>query len=269
MRSLLKVGFSLLLLAGVLIAVSYSMLRAEGVQTGIRAERRAVTSETRVLARGIDAVELNGPIDLTLRYGPAASLTIKGEERSLPNIDIFQQNGVLRIGTKGMLLRHREPLQAVLVLPAIGRLQFDGSGNSSVSGMSGDAIVLQQSGSGNVVFSGRYQHVDLVTRGSGDIELNIGNSAGVSVSQQSSGNITVVGSTGKLTVKKEGSGDLDARHLRADDVSLKQTGSGDAVVLARATVAVEMSGSGDVRVRGGPRVQSVARTGSGEVTFRD
>lgn len=269
MRSLLKVGFSLLLLAGVLIAVSYSMLRAEGVQTGVRAERRAVAEETRVLARGINAVELQGPIDLTLRYGTAASLTVKGEERSLANIDTFQQNGVLHIGTKGMLLRHREPLQAVLVLPAIARLQFDGSGTSTVTGMSGDTIVVQQNGSGNVIFNGRYQHVDVVARASGDLELNIGNSQEMRVSQQSSGNITILGSANKLDVKKEGSGDLDARHLRADDVTLKQTGSGDTVVLARATVAVEMSGSGDVRVRGGPRVQSVARTGSGEVTFRD
>jgi hypothetical protein len=269
MRALLKVGFSLLLLAGVLIAVSYSMLRAEGVQTGARPERRAVASETRIVAGSISAVELHGPIELTLRYGPTASLSVKGEERSLSNIDTFQQENVLHIGTKGMLLRHRQPLQAVLVLPAVARLHFDGSGNSTVSGLSGDTIALQQSGSGNVTFNGRYQHVDVVTRGSGDLELNIGNSEDVSVAQQSSGNITVLGSTNKLVIKKEGSGDFDARHLRADDVSLKQTGSGDTVVLARATVAVEMNGSGDVRVRGGPRVQSVARTGSGEVTFRD
>lgn len=269
MRSLLKVGFSLLLLAGVLIAVSYSMLRAQGVQTGARAERRAVATETRVVAGAITAVELQGPIALTLRYGPTASLTVKGEERSLPNIDTFQQGGVLHIGTKGMVLRHREPLQAVLVLPSVARLQFDGSGDSSVSGMSGDTIAVQLNGSGNVVFNGRYQHVDVVATGSGELELNIGNSQEVNVLQQSSGNITLLGSANKLAVTKEGSGDLDARHLRADDVLLKQTGSGDSVVLARATVAIEMSGSGDVRVRGGPRVQSVARTGSGEVTFRD
>jgi hypothetical protein len=269
MRSLFKVGFSLLVLACVLIGVSYSMLRAEGVQTGGRAERRAVASETRVLARGIAAVELHGPIDLTLRYGPTASLTVKGEERSLSNIDTFQQGDVLHIATKGMVLHHREPLQAVLVLPNLARLVCDGSGDSSVTGFSGDSFSLQQSGSGSIAFNGRYQRVDVLVRGSGNLDLNTGNSDVVNVLQESSSNITAVGSAHKLAVQKEGSGDFDARHLRADDVTLKQTGSGDSVVLARETALIEMHGSGDVRVRGGPRVQNVTRTGSGEVTFRD
>ncbi|WP_332875770.1 GIN domain-containing protein [Massilia sp. S19_KUP03_FR1] len=269
MRSLFKVAFSLLILALILIGVSYSMLRAEGVQTGSRAERRALASETRVLARGIEVVELSGPIDLTLRYGTTASLTVKGEERLLPNIDSFQHENVLHIGTKGMVLRHRQPLQAVLVLPALSRLIVDGSGDSVISGLSGDAISLMASGSGSVRFNGRYQRVDAALRGSGDLELNIGNSDDVTLLQESSGNITALGSTHKLAIKKEGSGELDARHLRADAVTLRQTGSGDSVILARETVAIDMSGSGDVRVRGGPRVQSVARTGSGDVTFRD
>ncbi len=269
MRSLFKVGFSLLLLAFVLIGVSYSMLRAEGMQTGARAERRAVGSETRVLARGIEVVTLSGPIDLTLRYGPTASLTVKGEERLLGNIDTFQQANVLHIATKGMVLRHRQPLQAVLVLPALTRLIVDGSGDSVITGLSGDAISLMLTGSGSVRFNGRYQRVDAAVRGSGDLELNTGNSEEVTLLQESSGNITALGSVRKLAIKKDGSGELDARHLRADAVTLRQTGSGDTVVLARSTVAIEMTGSGDVRVRGGPRVQSVSRTGSGEVTFRD
>ena len=269
MRSLLKVGFSLLLLAFVLIGVSYSMMRANGVETGVRAERRAVASETRVLARGIDAVELSGPIDLTLRYGPTPSLTVKGEERLLANIDTAQEGSVLRIGTRGMLLHHRQPLQAVLVLPNVARVAVDGSGDSVITGLSGDTILLQLTGSGSVKFNGRYQHVDASLRGSGDLDLNTGNTEEITLEQQSSGHITAVGSARKLAVKKDGSGELDAQHLRADDVTLKQTGSGDSAVLARETIAIEMSGSGDVRVRGGPRVQSVARTGSGEVTFRD
>lgn len=269
MRSLFKIGVSLLALALALIGVTYSMLRAEGVHTGARPERRALGEETRVLARGIAAVELSGPIDLTLRYGTTPALTIKGEERLLGNIDTSQSGDVLHIGTRGMLLHHRQPLQAVLVLPNVSRIVVNGSGDSVISGLSGDAIVLQLAGSGNVQFNGRYQKVDASVRGSGDLELNTGNSDAITLAQDSTGEITVLGSAHKLTVVKSGSGELDARHLRADEVTLKQTGSGDSTVLARETVAIEMTGSGNVRVRGGPRVQSVARTGSGEVTFRD
>jgi hypothetical protein len=269
MRSLLKIGFGLLILALVLIGLSYSMLRADGVQAGARPDRRAVASETRVLARGIEAVELSGPIDLTLRYGTTPSLTVKGEERTLANIDTWQTGDLLHIGTKGMLLHHREPLQAVLVLPAVARVALDGSGDSVITGLSGDAIVLQLTGSGSVKFNGRYQTVSVSVHGSGDLELNAGNSDAISLEQQSSGQVTAAGSVRQLTVRKEGSGELDAQHLRADEVTVRQTGSGDTIVLAREAITVETSGSGDVRVRGAPRVQSVARTGSGEVTFRD
>lgn len=269
MRALAKVGLSLLVLAFILIGVSYSMLRAEGVQTGARAERRAVASDTRVLARGIEAVEVSGPINLVLRYGPAASLAVKGEERLLPNIETTQEGNILRIDTRGMLLHHRLPLQAVLVLPNVSRVTVDGSGDSVVTGLSGDTIVVQMSGSGSLSFTGRYQHVDAALHGSGDLELNTGNSDEIALSQESSGNITVVGSAHKLAIHMQGSGDVDARHLRADEVALHQAGSGDAIVLARQNVAIETSGSGNVRVRGSPRMQSVARTGSGEVTFKD
>jgi hypothetical protein len=269
MRALLKTGVRLFVLALVLIGVSYSMLRADGVHTDARSERRALASETRGLAPGVDAVELSGPIDLTLRYGTTPSLTIKGEERLLANIDTSRTGAVLHIGTRGMVLHHRQPLQAVLVLPNVSRLDIDGSGDSVITGLSGDAIVLELQGSGNVRFNGRYQRVAASVNGSGDLELNTGNSSQVTLSQDSSGQITALGSAHQLTVTKSGSGALDARHLRADAVTLRQSGSGDSVVLARDAVAIELSGSGDVRVRGGPRVQSVARTGSGAVTFRD
>jgi hypothetical protein len=269
MGSLIKVGFSLLLLALALIGVSYSMLRAEGTQAGARPERRAQGSETRTLTRGIAAVELSGPIDLTLRYGPTPSLTVKGEARLLPNIETVQQGDQLRIGVTGMVLHHRQPLQAVLVLPNVARISIEGSGNSTITGLSGEKISLQQSGSGNVQFNGRYQHVDAAQHGSGNLELNVDNCDAITLDQQSSGHLVVLGSARTLSVSKQGSGELDARHLRADEVTLQQSGSGDSVVLAREKVMVDMSGSGDVRVRGGPRSQSVQRTGSGEVTFRD
>ena len=67
MRSLLRVGLSLLVLAFVLIGLSYSVLRAQGVSTP--AEGRALASETRTVDAAIRVVELSGPIDLTLRHG--------------------------------------------------------------------------------------------------------------------------------------------------------------------------------------------------------
>lgn len=269
MRSLVKVAFSLLILAFVLIGVSYGMLRAQGVSAGARPEGRTVDSETRALRGAVTTVDVTGPIDLQLRYGPVPALTIRGEQRLLSNIESVQQGGTLHIGTTGMLLHHRRPLQAVLVLPALERLNVNGSGDSSISGLSGDSVTLMLDGSGTTRFNGRYRSVHAVLHGSGRLDLNVGSSDDVALELEGSGTILALGTARSLVARTSGSGELDARHLRADDVRLRQDGSGENSVLARSSVAVTIAGSGDANVRGNPTHRQVARTGSGDAIFRD
>jgi hypothetical protein len=73
MRSLLRTGFGLLILAFVLIGLSYGMLRAQGgTARSDHIRTRIVGDETRPVTRQVRAVELSGPIDLTLRYAIAS-----------------------------------------------------------------------------------------------------------------------------------------------------------------------------------------------------
>lgn len=268
MRGLLKVGLSLLLLALVLIGLSYGMLRASGVASAT--EGRQITSETRPVPAGVTAVDLNGPIDLTLRYGATPSLKVSGESRLLGNVDVTAEGAVLHVGIRGMVLRHRRPLEVELVLPSLDGVTVDGSGESSVNGFSGDRIDVRMEGPGSLRFNGRFRHVNAALSGSGELDLNAG--AGVErfeAALSGSGHMTVVGSTGELEATASGSGELDARHLRADSVKVGQTGSGSSTVQARRTVAASISGSGDVEVIGNPAERSVSRTGTGSVTFSD
>ena len=53
MRTLIKVGLSLLLLAFVLIGVSYSMLRAQGKGNPGSAASRALSSDARATSPGV------------------------------------------------------------------------------------------------------------------------------------------------------------------------------------------------------------------------
>ncbi|MFB9240448.1 DUF2807 domain-containing protein [Massilia antarctica] len=267
MRSLIKVGFGLLILAFVLIALFYSMLRAQGTTRPANPEGRVVASETRAVGKGITSVELGGPIDMTLRQGAMASLTVRGEQRLLGNIETMSEGATLHIETKGMLLHHKQPLQVVLVLPAIDKLRILGSGDSTVNGFSGDKIDLQLHGSGNVKFNGRFREVDAGLQGSGDIELNGGNCDQVDVNVAGSGGMTVVGAAKRFKVVQTGSGDLDAEHLSADAVTVELTGSGNAIVQARKSAAVNLRGSGEVNVHGNPDQRAVTRSGSGDVTF--
>lgn len=269
MRTLLKIGFGLLLLSFLLIGMSFSMLKAQGTSNRSNPEGRMVASETRSVGAEVTQIDLSGPIDMTLRQGAVASLTVKGEQRLLGNIDTTQEGKLLHIGTKGMLLHHRQPLQVVLVLPSISKLSIRGSGDSTINGFSGDRVDVQLFGSGNVKFNGRYKDVSAAVHGSGDMEMNGGSSDTVDVALVGSGQMTVVGSCKQFKADQTGSGDLDAEHLAADASEVNLRGSGTSVVQAIKTAQVTVRGSGDVSVLGNPTERVVSKTGSGEVTFRD
>ena len=269
MRTLLKTGFALLMLAFLLIGVSYGMLRAQGVSGVSDPAGRVLDSETRSLATAVRAIELTGPIDMTVRQGAVAALIVRGERRLLGKVDTsVGTDGTLHIGTAGMLLFHRQPLQVSLVLPALENVSVNGSGDSTVTGFSGERIVVRLNGSGNVTFNGHVRQLEARLHGSGDLAINGGASDKVDVALLGSGQLSVAGSCQRFSAKQTGSGDLDARHLDAEEATLQTMGSGDAVLRASRMVRVTLRGSGDVTVYGEPRERSVSRMGSGEVVFR-
>ncbi len=269
MRTLIKIGSGLLLLAVVLIGLTFIMLRSEGVNTRHQTEGRELASETRPVSAEVTEIELTGAIDMTLRQGAVPSMTVRGEKRLLGNVDTYLKGESLQIGIKGMLLHKRLPLQVVLVLPSIDTVRIKGSGDSTVNGFSGDKLDVQLDGSGSVKFNGRFREVSAQVRGSGEMEMNGGASDKVEVALAGSGEMTVVGSCKQFTANQTGSGELDAEHLAAETASLELRGSGTSVVQASKSADVTVRGSGDVQVLGNPAERTVSRTGSGGVNFTE
>jgi len=270
MRSMVKIGFALLLLSFALIGASYSMLRAQGSSGGAASPgSRLVATDKRSLEHAVAAVDVSGPINLTLRQGAAAALEVRGEQRLLANIDTSIDGDTLHIGPRGILLRHRQPIEVFVTLPTLDRLALNGSGETTVSGFAGERVEITLGGSGSVRFNGRYRELDAAIHGSGDMEINGGNSDKVNAEVVGSGQLTLVGATRELSAAVRGSGELDARHLRADAAALEHQGSGTSAVYAQRQVSVELSGSGDATVYGNPDQRSVTRHGSGSVGFQD
>jgi hypothetical protein len=268
MRGLMKVGASLLLLAFLLIGLSYSMLRAQGIGSGSSAQGRMLESETRAVTNAVDAIQLDGPIDLTVRQGPTAILTVRGEQHLLGKIETRQEGSTIYISTRGMLLTRR-PLQAVLILPALTNLQVRGSGDSNVNGFSGEQITLRLDGSGSVNFNGRYKQVSATMYGSGDLAMDAGTSDKVEAELNGSGDLKLIGAAREMRAGLNGSGTVDAEQLKAETVVVNLHGSGDASVSASARIEAHLYGSGDVSVRGHPRERQVDTHGSGELKFND
>lgn len=269
MRALMKIGFGLLLLAVVLTGLSYSLLRSHGSSGASSPGGRLVATDKRALARAVASVDVSGPVNLTLRQGAVASLEVRGEQRLLPNIDTSIDGDTLRIAPRGILLRHRQPIEVALTLPALDHLVINGSGEHTVSGFAGERIDLVLGGSGSARFNGRYREISASVHGSGDLELTGGNSDTVSGVVEGSGRLTLVGSTRALAAVMRGSGDIDARHLRAEEANLDQEGSGSSAMSATRAANVTLTGSGDAVVHGNPDQRSVTRHGSGSVAFKD
>lgn len=270
MRTLMKIGFGLLLLAVLLIALLFSMLRAKGTTSHSHPERHTVSSQTRPVTAAVTDIDVSGPIDLILRQGAIASMTVSGTKRYLDNVDTTQNGKLLQIGPRGMLLHHRQPLQVVLTLPSLDKLVMRGSGNSTVNGFIGDKVDVQLHGSGDVKFNGRYKEVLASLTGSGDMEMNGGDrSDRVAVTLAGSGRLTVVGQATRFKADLHGSGDLEAEHLAAEQTAVNLSGSGTSVVQASDSAQVNVTGSGDVQVLGNPSQRNVKKAGSGDVTFRD
>jgi hypothetical protein len=270
MRALMKIGFAMLVLAFVLIGASYSLLRAQGTSGPSTPGSRLVATEKRTLdAAAVTHVDLSGPINLSLRQGTSASLEVRGEQRLLANVDTSVDGKTLHIGPRGILLRHRQPIEVTLTLPNLETLNINGSGDHTVSGFAGERVELTLGGTGSIRFNGRYREIMANLHGSGDMEVTGGNSDRVIAQMIGSGRLTLVGASRELHAEMLGSGDFDARHLRAEDVHLTHQGSGTSALYARTEANVELRGSGDVTVYGNPDHRDVSRNGSGSVAFRD
>jgi Putative auto-transporter adhesin, head GIN domain len=266
-RTLVKIGLSLFVLALGLIGVSYSMLRAQGVANPSTTAGRVTRTELREIGHGITAIDLQGPIDLTLRQGSTPSLKVRGEQRLLGNVATVQEDGTLRITTTGMLFHHKRPLQVEAVLPSLQSVAIRGSGDSSISGFSGERLAITLNGSGDLSFSGRYRHVTAAVHGNGGVDLKAGSSDEVQLALYGSGSINASGTCKVLQTELTGSGTIDAQHMASDTVSVNVQGSGNTDVFARDAVAIAIAGSGDVTVYGNPDQRSVSRTGSGDASF--
>ncbi|WP_035374246.1 head GIN domain-containing protein [Pseudoduganella violaceinigra] len=267
LRSLLKIGLGMALLAALLTAVTYSMLRAQGAANPTSVAGRTARTELREVSATVTTVELVGPINLHLKQGDVAALKVRGEQRLLANIATEQDGTTLRIGSKGLLLHPRRPIEVDLVLPSLHELVINGSGDSTADGFSGETLSLQLQGSGNLNFDGRYKNVEAGLHGSGDLKLNTGQGEKVMLEMVGSGSISSSGSCKELSAELTGSGKLDAEHLASDKVAVTLQGSGTSIVFARHSADLTVKGNGDIHVLGNPSDRNVSRSGSGGVSW--
>lgn len=253
---------------------------------------RAVRGSGRVSEKvhklsGISGVELATIGNLYIEKGRREELRVKADENLHEYLEIDVSGGKLEIKSeRGVDLRPRKEMSFYLtvreldeiVLSGCGDIEapdlegerikvaIKGSGTIKAGDLRADEIVLRLTGSGDLsVGEGKADEIGIYISGSGDIDVDNIEARSSELKISGSGDAFVSrGTVTKQTVVITGSGDCKAGRLRCSRADVVITGSGSATIRVEDDLNAKISGSGDVRYYGRPRVHG-SFSGSGDL----
>lgn len=206
-----------------------------------------VTTQDRSVT-GFSSVHSHGFFNVYLSSGTAQSVRIEAEDNLQSYIETNLNGSELEITTKdGYRLKTNKEVKIFITSPDFKKVQLSGSGDivsqNQIAGA--DKIELSLSGSGNIKVQVNAPEVESDMSGSGDINLS--------------------GEARRFRGSVSGSGNIQAMDLKTEETSIRISGSGNADVFASAKLEVKVTGSGDVRYKGGVQQVTSSITGSGSV----
>jgi hypothetical protein len=123
------------------------------------------------------------------------------------------------------------------------------------------------SGSGDITSKDKIKgnSLKLAVAGSGDIKLEMDVQTAKSAIS-GSGDIELSGRAIEFEAAVSGSGDIEAYDLKTEKSELKIAGSGSIGISVEKEIVARVSGSGDIKYKGTPRIEDIKVSGSGSVS---
>lgn len=185
-----------------------------------------IVTETRTVT-GFDRILLTGVVDVNIVEGTNFSVTVRGNDNLLDQIETQLRDATLEIGLASGNFRNITA-DVDIVMPSLAGLELTATADAAAQNFSNlSALTVDISGTGSV---------------------SISNS-----------------STDLLTANLSGTGDMNAFGLTATTAEVNTTGSGSAELTVTNSFEGTIAGTGDVRYRGFPRSLFFNITGSGEL----
>lgn len=233
----------------------------------------------------ISSVAFRTSGDLVIEVADREELLVKGEANLLDRIETEVVDGELVIRHRGNVAPiPTRPLRFHLKVRKLDGITFScdgkvsvpyletdrleirhcGSGRIDLGVLRTDLLVVHNSGSGSV----SCERVDtrrcrLFASGSGDTEIRLLEGLANDVRLTGSGRVLISeGSVVEQEVFVSGSGELAAQGLESTESEVMVSGCGRAEVHAETLLEATITGSGDIRFRGHPRLH-LTDTGSG------
>jgi hypothetical protein len=192
-------------------------------------------------------VGVSGSFDVFLVEGNEGKLELSVEENLEPYLITEVKNGKLNIKwKKGVNIRTNRDTKITVHFKKLNSVALAGSGDI----ISRDKIVTDR--------------LDIAVAGSGDIKLELSAQA-ADAAISGSGDIELSGSATEFEAAVAGSGDIEAYDLATEKAELKISGSGTIQCKVEKEIVARISGSGDIKYKGNPRIEDIKVSGSGSV----
>ncbi len=196
-----------------------------------------------------DGIKCAGSFDYMLVAGNEGTIKLEGEENLLEYILTEVKDGDLIIKTvdhTNLSPSHNKTIKVIIPFKDINSVSLAGSGDL----WNEDKITTDN------------LHVSLA--GSGDVVLAI-ESSYTKASLAGSGDLTLKGNTNNLDANVAGSGNFHGFELQANNTDVSVAGSGDADVVCKENLKARVSGSGDIKYKGNPKIEDSKVAGSGRI----
>ncbi|WP_026952487.1 head GIN domain-containing protein [Algoriphagus mannitolivorans] len=198
---------------------------------------------------GVARLKISGVINLTLIQSDNESISIEGSEELSERFKITQQGDQLELelkDVKGNFFKDKS-LDVTLQIADLKELEFEGVGNiKTQSAFNVDQISIRGEGVGNINLELNANRIDA------DLDLM--------------GNMNLKGKSDRFNLDNEGIGNIDASGLIAQNVDLRSSGIGRVAVHCEGELSLEVSGIGEVKYTGYPKVIKEDVSGIGKVS---
>ncbi|MCK5676867.1 MAG: DUF2807 domain-containing protein, partial [Flavobacteriaceae bacterium] len=202
-----------------------------------------IINETRNVG-SFEKVAVSGSFDVFLVKGNEGKLDIKIEDNLLAYLVTEVDNGKLKIKwKKGTSINTRKAVIITVYFKDIEAVSLSGSGD-----IIGKDLI-------------KSNNFEVAVAGSGDIKLDVETNE-MDAAISGSGDIDLEGSSENFTAAIAGSGDIDAVNLKTDKATLRISGSGGITITVINELIAKISGSGDIKYKGNPKIEDIKVSGS-------
>lgn len=195
-----------------------------------------------------ESLGVSGSFDVYLQKGQEGRIELSVEENLEPYLETEVSGGTLKVRwKKGANIRTTKKTTITVHFEEISGVALSGSGDIiSRDQISSETMDIALAGSGDINLDLKVRELTAAVSGSGDIELS-------GVCKIFDGAVA-------------GSGDIKAYDLKADKGELKISGSGTIHATVEKELSARISGSGNIRYKGSPRIEDIKISGSGNVS---